>query len=305
MHLFTPLAVAIYVFCMNQVSMETTVSTSTVRAISETKVNPTGERNEFRSLGAESYYTEGFYEDFDLSWKSMTFKPAEGNGYTVCIDPITELPTNDISMGYLSGVDWCINLSRNTPEPVWLFGQPYDQIWFTTSGQVLFESSFWCSESIDKHFGSAAISVLFDNLSPFSANGNGSWYYGSSLVAEKVAIKWVNFVREGTNDPNTFSCELFFDGRIRLSWLDIGSISNIVGLSDGNGTPTDFIEDDFSENESCTIPGDVNGDGTVGASDILAIIAAWGGCSWGCNEDLNSDGSVDVQDLLIVIQNWG
>ena len=305
MYPLASIAVVLHVCCMNQILVDPAQPSNKDSVVINKKATPLGVDNDVRSLGPVSYYTEQFTGDFDLAWKSMTFTPDQDNGYTVCIEPITELPTNDIFMGYVSGADWCINVSRNPPESVWLFGQPYNQLWFTSSGQVLFESSFWCNENIDRHFGSAAISTLFDNLSPFSDTANGAWYYGSSLSEEKVAIKWSNYVQDGTNDPNTFSCELFFDGRIRLAWLDIGSISNIVGLSDGNGTPSDFVEDDFSESDSCGIPGDVNGDGMVGASDILLILAYWGDCSGGCSGDLNSDGSVDVLDLLIVIENWG
>jgi len=52
-----------------------------------------------------------------------------------------------------------------------------------------------------------------------------------------------------------------------------------------------------------SMPGDVNGDGVVGVSDVLALIANWGPCS-GCSEDVNSDGVVNVTDLLEVIANW-
>lgn len=50
-------------------------------------------------------------------------------------------------------------------------------------------------------------------------------------------------------------------------------------------------------------PGDVDGDGIVGVTDLLAIIGAWGPCG-GCSEDLNNDGFVNVTDLLDVIANW-
>jgi hypothetical protein len=39
---------------------------------------------------------------------------------------------------------------------------------------------------------------------------------------------------------------MFYDGRIRISWLEIGSENNIVGLSDGLGLSPDFKETDFS-----------------------------------------------------------
>jgi len=48
---------------------------------------------------------------------------------------------------------------------------------------------------------------------------------------------------------------------------------------------------------------DVNGDGIADVTDLLAVIAAWGGA--GGAEDVNGDGSVDVSDLLAIISAWG
>ncbi|MCH2142438.1 MAG: S8 family serine peptidase [Phycisphaerales bacterium] len=49
--------------------------------------------------------------------------------------------------------------------------------------------------------------------------------------------------------------------------------------------------------------GDVDGNGNVGADDILAIIAAWG--SSDPDADINGDGLVGTDDILILIANWG
>ncbi len=49
--------------------------------------------------------------------------------------------------------------------------------------------------------------------------------------------------------------------------------------------------------------GDVDGDGEIGTSDLLAIIDMWGVCE-NCSEDVNGDFLVDVTDLYIVIGNW-
>ena len=50
--------------------------------------------------------------------------------------------------------------------------------------------------------------------------------------------------------------------------------------------------------------GDLDNDGEVGISDLLAVIEAWGPCG-GCNADLNGDDVVNVTDLLSVVEAWG
>ena len=51
-------------------------------------------------------------------------------------------------------------------------------------------------------------------------------------------------------------------------------------------------------------PGDVDGDGTVGVTDFLALLAAWGP-NPGHPADLNGDGEVSVLDFLALLANWG
>ena len=53
--------------------------------------------------------------------------------------------------------------------------------------------------------------------------------------------------------------------------------------------------------------GDLDGDGSVGVSDLLILLASWGPCppKGDCTADLNDDGNVGVADLLILLANWG
>lgn len=50
-------------------------------------------------------------------------------------------------------------------------------------------------------------------------------------------------------------------------------------------------------------PGDLDEDGTVGISDLLALLSAWGAAC--VPADLDRDGTVDIFDLLTLIANWG
>jgi len=51
-------------------------------------------------------------------------------------------------------------------------------------------------------------------------------------------------------------------------------------------------------------PADLDGNGTVGFPDMLAVLTAWGLCEE-CPEDIDGDGEVGFSDLLVVLTNWG
>jgi hypothetical protein len=51
-------------------------------------------------------------------------------------------------------------------------------------------------------------------------------------------------------------------------------------------------------------PADIDGDGVVGFSDLLLLLAAWGPCP-DCPEDIDGNGVVDFQDLLLLLASWG
>ncbi len=55
------------------------------------------------------------------------------------------------------------------------------------------------------------------------------------------------------------------------------------------------------------IQGDLDGDGIVGVSDLLILLASWGPCD-DCNDcpaDIDGSCHVGVSDLLILLTNWG
>ncbi|MDG2199823.1 MAG: LamG domain-containing protein [Phycisphaerales bacterium] len=71
------------------------------------------------------------------------------------------------------------------------------------------------------------------------------------------------------------------------------------------GGDSQGVESSESPVETCGA--DINCDGVVDVTDLLAVIAAWGDCpeDAACPEDINEDGVVDVTDLLAVIAGWG
>lgn len=51
-------------------------------------------------------------------------------------------------------------------------------------------------------------------------------------------------------------------------------------------------------------PADTDLDGSVGLSDLIAVLAAWGPCE-GCSTDVDGNGVVDFTDLVTVLGDWG
>jgi hypothetical protein len=49
---------------------------------------------------------------------------------------------------------------------------------------------------------------------------------------------------------------------------------------------------------------DLNGDQCIGASDLSALLAAWGPCA-GCAADLDGDGAVGASDIALLLSYWG
>ncbi len=64
----------------------------------------------------------------------------------------------------------------------------------------------------------------------------------------------------------------------------------------GNGTP-----------DSCeSVAPDLDGDGAVGATDLILLLGAWGACDdcGACLADLDDDCAVGTSDLIILLGNW-
>ena len=82
---------------------------------------------------------------------------------------------------------------------------------------------------------------------------------------------------------------------------------------DGNGIPdsNDVLdgEQDINGNlipDACDCLSDINGDQTVGVDDLLLAIGAWDQSGVpGMSGDVNWDGSVDVTDILAIIDAYG
>ena len=83
---------------------------------------------------------------------------------------------------------------------------------------------------------------------------------------------------------------------VLLAWQDDRNGSNDIYAQ--------RVNSDGSLGGSASCAGDIDSDGTVGVSDVLAAIGTWGPCE-NCPADLDGDGMVGVTDLLAIIGQWG
>ncbi|MBN2314193.1 MAG: hypothetical protein JXM79_09705 [Sedimentisphaerales bacterium] len=201
------------------------------------------------------YPVEQFTSDnpFDLENTSITFTPnASGSGYSGEVETISGLPTNPSGGTNLSlGDDAFAFVKIAGSEAVWLYGNSFTSLYVGSNGYITFtEGDQDYSESLQDHFDTMRVSGLFRDLNPTASGSQVSW----RQLSDRVAITWQNVREYGSSSSNTFQIELFFDGRIRLSWLEMAAQRGIVGLSDGGGVPSDFEQTDLSELSGTTPP---------------------------------------------------
>ena len=198
--------------------------------------------------GALDYFTEHFSsstDSFDLSNKSIMFTPTkDGTVYSAHLKEIAQLPTDPAGGTELAMYDdnyRLVNLSKQAA--VSIFGSIFSSFYVGSNGYITFtEGDTDYSESLFEHFDTMRISCLFGDLNP-SEDGLVSW----KQLADRAVVTWENVHQYGDSNSNTFQVEMYFDGRIRLSWLEIAVENAIVGLSAGLGLPEDFEETDLSD----------------------------------------------------------
>ena len=93
-----------------------------------------------------------------------------------------------------------------------------------------------------------------------------------------------------------------FGGSVEIN--DRGDIAFNATLTPADNDQIEWGSGMFIAYATTALSGDVNGDGTVGLTDLVAVLAAWGPCPPPCAADLNSSGAVDLADLLLVLAGW-
>jgi len=119
---------------------------------------------------------------------------------------------------------------------------------------------------------------LLEEVGPSGPETSGGWYLSTFRVEDFVTPTESVRVRFIANDPTTDS--------IIEAAIDRFALEVVICNDD--------------------VPGDLDGDGVVGGSDLSVLLGNWGACPdvGACPADLDSDGTVGGADLAIILGLW-
>jgi hypothetical protein len=207
-------------------------------------------------VGQVDYFTElfnGTSKTNDLSFRSLTFTPnGSSSFYAACSDPATNFPTDPTGGTTVTlGDDANVQVTLSGTNKVGLYGQKASAFYIGSNGYLTWNGpdTQW-TESLVNHFSMPRVSALFDDLAP-NTGGTVSW----KQLSDRVAVTY-SAVPEysAPTSTNSFQIELFFDGRVRITYLRIKALDGLAGLSAGAGVPADYAEGDLSSSYgSCAV----------------------------------------------------
>ncbi|MCL4788922.1 MAG: M36 family metallopeptidase, partial [Verrucomicrobia bacterium] len=214
---------------------------------------------------------------FDLDYQSLTFTPEGAGSYRVCRDPVSSFPVSTLLATTLSlPPDGHAQITLSGGQQVPFFGVAYSKVYVAEDGSLTFATPVEEGFELEDHFVQPRVSALFRNLDTAAAS-RISW----QQLPDRFVVTWDKVRSAGVNLTNRFQAELFFDGVIRLTYLDVQTSLAIVGLSSGGGLPAGFVEADFSGLSDCnllpitvTLPAAATeGDGVLRGAGMVSVPA--------------------------------
>jgi hypothetical protein len=202
-------------------------------------------------VGLPDSFTETFdASPIDLAFQMFTFTPdGSYNFYSACHQNITSFPTDPTGGTAVSpGDDGFSQVVLSGGSTVAIYGTRLGVFYIGSNGYITMNSGDSAyTPSLTAHFNRPRVSALFRDLDP-STGGTISW----KQLADRVAVTFQGVpIYAAPSRVNSFQIELFFDGRIRISYLAIGALDGLAGLSAGTGVPANFEQSDLTSYAPC------------------------------------------------------
>lgn len=227
---------------------------STDSAGNTTTADDGGSCFNFATTARRDYFSEWFFDnDNDLANQTLLFTPdGSVSYYSACRTAATTFPTDPSAHTNLSSTvglkgDSSYEIALTGGKEFSFYGTIYTGFHVNANGNITFgipdESAI---ETLYKHDAIPRISGLFDDLAP--TNQKPVRYL---QLADRAVVTWDAVPEDGIGGSNSFQIELFFDGRIQLTHLNIDAIDGLAGLSRGLGTQSDLVLGDLSAYLNC------------------------------------------------------
>lgn len=198
-----------------------------------------------RSTQRTNWFTQIFVGGNNLDGVQVTFTPVDTpNGYLQSVGVANDFPTDPTGGLVLDFAALGDPVLAGTfgGAKVPFYGDLYDTLYIASQGWVSFGEEGNTPDTLGLHFKSPQISAL-----PVDATAPGAMV--SYLQdGEKLVVTY-----EGADGPakaggNDFQIEMFFNGALRLSYVNVDpAIEGIVGLSFGGTVyQREFVESDLT-----------------------------------------------------------
>lgn len=204
-------------------------------------------RKEFACM---DYYTENFTaEDFDLDHSQLFYEKLTDSEakYALTCSDITAFP--------ISSEGTILSISDDESQYVpFENGHTFPFFNGDDDGELNYTGVFICSNgyltfwesdkeqepSLPVHFEKVRIAPFFKDLQPYE---NISY----QRLQDRFVVTYKDVAVFDCPDKTvSFQVELFYNGDIRISYLDITAFTALAGISDGTGMPESFYESDLS-----------------------------------------------------------
>ncbi len=202
---------------------------------------------------ANDWFTQLFtaISNNDLDFKRVRFTPnLSNNFYVACMEDAVGYRTDPSGGTVVSlGDNAFTQVHLADGRQVSLYGNRYSSFYIGSNGYITFNQGDAATDySYENHFNQPRISGLFMDLKPHEG-GVISWkQLPNRAVVTYDQVRISNIITEQTA---SFQIEMFFDGRIVVTWLKLDSYVNLVGLSRGNGVPEGFTSSRFTNYPGC------------------------------------------------------
>lgn len=246
----------------------------------------------FSTPEVEDAFTELFGEAGpDLSGTSLLFTPTtRTNGYALCRDRALDFhaPPGEAAQSIALGDDSGIELAFPDAHPFPFFGQEWSTVWLNSNGTLCFGThDVYAATDFVSHFELPRIAGLGVDLDP---NAGGAIF--AETLEDRLAVTWDGVPRWGEQTPNRFQIELFYDGRIRLTYQTLTAGDALVGLSRGEGIPPEFSPSDLSNYPLC-----------LGDTPQLAFSASSIACGETVTLELRDARMTGAEELCLTVQS--